>query len=281
MKQTFGYIFVVALTCLVGVDTVHGGPIRLERFKPSIQSSTLRGDLQFQSFKANDDQAYDNSVAQTELETGPWWEIDLQGEYPIDNITVLAPVSFGAGWLRTFQVLLSSDGLNYKLIYTHDGAVFRNRAVPAGGLTARYVLIRLQERQILALQEVWIFQDGSVPAGPRPIRWTAVQIPGAQHPGTASGLAPATPSPVTCDSLAGTWTWFNGRTVTMSANGSLTDGGGKGTWRKTGPQTFQLRWDTYNTTDTVTLSSDGSTLTGIFNGSKGTCRRTSGDCISR
>jgi stalled ribosome alternative rescue factor ArfA len=261
--------------------TLEGGPVRLERGKPSLQSSTYRGDPQFGSGKANDDQAYDNSVARTELEVEPWWEIDLQGEYALDNITVLAPVAFGAGWLRTFQVLLSSDGLNYKLIYTHGGGSFRNRAVPAGGLTARYVRIRLQERQILALQEVWIFKDGSVPSGPRPVRWTPVQIPGARHPGAAAPPVASSPSTAKCDSLAGVWSWFNGRTVTITADGRVsTDNGGKGSWRKTGAQAFQLRWETYNTTDNVTMSNDGGTLTGVFNGNQGTCRRRSGDCMA-
>jgi hypothetical protein len=279
MNKKIHIAAVLVLTMLSGQELLYSGPIRLERFKATIQSSILHNDPAFAPSMANDDRAYDNSVAQTELENNPWWEIDLQGEYPIENVTVLAPVSFGAGWLRTFQVLLSNDGQNYKLIYTHDGSNFRNRAVPAGGLTARYVRIRLQERQVLALQEVWIFQDGSIAQGPRPVHWTPVQIPGALHPGSSVEGATKDPTKAGCQSLVGTWSWFNGRTVTMTAGGSLSDGGGSGTWSRTGPQTYQLNWKTYNTIDTVTLSNDGLTLTGVFNGNKGNCRRLSGDCM--
>jgi hypothetical protein len=177
---------------VVSASPALAGPVRLERSKATVQSSVSGNDPQFGSDRANDGLASDNSVAKTEREVNPWWEIDLGGEAAIENITVLAPVSFGTTWLRTFQVLLSSDGLNYQLIYTHDGTAFRNRAVPAGGLSARYVRIRLQETQRLALQEVWIFKEGSIAKGPRPVSWKRITIPGARHPGSSAAAASGT-----------------------------------------------------------------------------------------
>lgn len=104
------------------------------------------------------------------------------------------------------------------------------------------------------------------------IFWRAGRITCAILIGAVAILAqPANP----CDSIAGSWNWFNGRTVSINANGSVSDSaGGAGKWTFAGVVSssgskrlnFVLHWNTYNSDDHVTLGADGLTLTGNYGG---------------
>lgn len=73
--------------------------------------------------------------------------------------------------------------------------------------------------------------------------------------------------PASTAGACGVWNWFNGFTVTLNANGTQTDSnGGRGTWSVQNDGRVRLHWDSYNSNDILTLSADGNTLTGTYNG---------------
>jgi hypothetical protein len=89
----------------------------------------------------------------------------------------------------------------------------------------------------------------------------------------AFGIFGTTPS--SCTSPVGSWNWFNGLVVKINADSTATDPSGEsGTWQSLGGGRFRLHW-TANGTDEVTLSSDGNSLDGTFDGTQHTVRRTS------
>ena len=95
-----------------------------------------------------------------------------------------------------------------------------------------------------------------------------------------SGATTVSTAPSSCSSSSpvGTWNWFDGSTVTFAANGTATHSDGHtGTW---GPAAagsgyqFHVHWN-YPSDDYFTISPDGTTMTGSFQGKKGTSTRPS------
>jgi hypothetical protein len=63
---------------------------------------------------------------------------------------------------RTLQVLVSDDGREWAVVYTHDGTVFggidgRPLLVKCPGTVARHVRLRLREQNFLHLDQVEIY----------------------------------------------------------------------------------------------------------------------------
>lgn len=84
---------------------------------------------------------------------------------------------------------------------------------------------------------------------------------------------PETPG---CASIAGTWNWWNGLTVTFSPGGGASYRGnasGTGSWQKTGTNSYHAHWNAGNTNDYFTLSRDGTKIEGTFDGKPGTSTR--------
>lgn len=84
--------------------------------------------------------------------------------------------------------------------------------------------------------------------------WYSVNLPGA---GPCGAINPA-------GSIVGTWSWFTGDTVYINADGTYNSKNNlKGTWELTDPSNriYTLRWD-IGYVDTLTLSSDGKSLSG-------------------
>ena len=70
------------------------------------------------------------------------------------------------------------------------------------------------------------------------------------------------------------WRWFNGALVTINADGTVSDDrGGAGAWVKTGADVYEVHWTASNGVDRLTLSDDGMTLRGLYNGQKILIRR--------
>lgn len=79
-----------------------------------------------------------------------------------------------------------------------------------------------------------------------------------------------------CASIAGTWHWWNGLTVTFSPGGGASYRGnasGTGSWQKTGANSYHAHWNAGNTNDYFTLSRDGTKIEGTFDGKPGTSTR--------
>ena len=86
--------------------------------------------------------------------------------------------------------------------------------------------------------------------------------------GCSAGSAPPPPPPANNGAAAcGVWTWFNGNVVTIRPDGTQSDDhGGSGTWRVESDGRAHLHWPTYNSDDYVSVSPDGNTLRGTYNG---------------
>jgi Tol biopolymer transport system component len=94
--------------------------------------------------------------------------------------------------------------------------------------------------------------------------------PGGRAP-TAPDKQPAppkAPAPA-ADPVVGKWAWFNGGTVSILPDGTLThEQGNRGTWtvQDRARRVYVLRWRQGDFVDTVTLSEDGQSLSGTNQG---------------
>jgi hypothetical protein len=158
--------------------------VNLAANRPAAQSSTYHDDMSYVASKGVDGSKYDTSLFHTDEEDSPWWEVDLGADYAIDDVILYNRVGCCRERVRGLQVLLSSDGLNYMLGYTHDNYEFRDRRVDVGGLRARFVRVQLPYRGYLHLQEVEVYQYGTWQPPTAQVRWTPVRI---SKPGPWSG----------------------------------------------------------------------------------------------
>jgi hypothetical protein len=171
----------LALLCLLALiplqaSVAFGAPVNLAAHKTAIQSSTYQNNPTYAAGKGTDGQKYDTFLFHTAEEQSPWWEVDLGAEYAIENVILYNRVECCQDRVRGLQVLLSSDGENYKLVYTHDNYAFRDRRVDIGGLRARFVRVQLTYRGYLHLQEVEVYQYGTWLPSTSPVKWTPVHI---------------------------------------------------------------------------------------------------------
>lgn len=175
-----------------------GTAVNLALHKRAAQSSTYANDPNYAASKGVDGYKYDTSMFHTDLEDSPWWEVDLGAEYAIDNVIMYNRVGCCQERIAGVQVLLSSDGRHYMLVYTHDNYAFRDRRVDVGGLRARFVRIQLPRRDYLHLQEVEVYQYGTWEPRTRPVPWTPVVItqpgPWFGSGGTDQGTGTTTPA---------------------------------------------------------------------------------------
>ena len=104
----------------------------------------------------------------TDLEENPWWQIDLGGKVPLDEVIVYNRCDGSSE--RAFQliVLTSVDGQEFTEAYRHDGTPFFGRkdsrplAVKLNGREARYVRLQLPGKTYLHLDEVEIYQGYAI-----------------------------------------------------------------------------------------------------------------------
>lgn len=103
---------------------------------------------------------------------GPaWWQVDLGGMATLTNVTIFNRMDCCSERSRTIQVLLSGDGVNYSVVYSHNGSVFggisdsRPLNVPLNGHRARYVRLQITSGDHFHLDEVEVYgipADGNV-----------------------------------------------------------------------------------------------------------------------
>ena len=106
----------------------------------------------------------------TERQRGPWWQVDLEGEFYIRRVVIFNR-KVEAQRLRYFSVLGSLDGAHWKRFFSKvDGAVFGaadDRPYVAeidGDQAARFIRIRLDGYEYLHFAECQIFGDLIHPA---------------------------------------------------------------------------------------------------------------------
>jgi len=99
----------------------------------------------------------------TNGEQNPWWQVDLEKNYWLGDIRIYNRRDFP--WrVKTLQVLVSKDGMNWTRVYTHDGTTFGADGKPlvvypkTGMEGYRYVRVQLNENEQLHLEEVEVYE---------------------------------------------------------------------------------------------------------------------------
>ena len=102
----------------------------------------------------------DCSVAHTNLQAQPWWQVDLgAGRTTIDRIVLWNRTdACCSARLSNFDVLVSGDGNTFTSIYYRSAAAPRPLEIAVG---ARYVRVQLRQREALNLAEVQVFQGST------------------------------------------------------------------------------------------------------------------------
>ena len=101
----------------------------------------------------------------TNQQAQPWWQVDLGEVLPLERVVVYNRDDGVSQRAAKLQVLLSSDGQDWHVMYTHDGTPFLGFAdqkplrIEAGDAAARFVRIQLPATDYLHLDEVEVYAD--------------------------------------------------------------------------------------------------------------------------
>ena len=104
----------------------------------------------------------------TDLEDNPWWQVDLQSSISLDQVLIYNRCDNSMERASRLKVLLSEDGESWKQVYQHDGTIFygfsdkKPLKVQLGGAKARYVRIQSPGKTFLHLDEVELYQGGTI-----------------------------------------------------------------------------------------------------------------------
>jgi len=104
----------------------------------------------------------------TNSEAGPWWHVDLGQSLPLDRVVIYNRCDGNVeDRAARLEVLLSDDGKTWAELYRHDGSKFlgstdnKPLVVPAAGKKARFVRVRIPEKQYFHLDEVEVYRPGN------------------------------------------------------------------------------------------------------------------------
>ncbi len=101
----------------------------------------------------------------TEFELQPWWMVDLGEATIFDEVVIYNRLDAGCqNCARSLVVLVSVDGESWTTLYVHDGTIFGGidgfpLRIRREGCIARFVRIKLSDRQYLHLDEIEIYRD--------------------------------------------------------------------------------------------------------------------------
>ena len=121
--------------------------INLARGKPAEMSSTYNA--AYDATRCNNGSRDD--MCHTAQELNPWWQVDLQGDYALNEIVVYNRQGTWGDRERTLTALISSDRQNWQRIYVHNGSSFEILHIPVSGRTARYVRLQLNSTDYMNL----------------------------------------------------------------------------------------------------------------------------------
>ncbi|MFP2925678.1 Vps62-related protein [Pyxidicoccus sp. 3LG] len=135
--------------------------------KPTSQSTTDAGGAPSRAVDGNINGNYgQGSVTHTASQLQPWWQVDLQGIYPLATVVLYNRTDCCSDRLQRFRVRVSEDGVSwqdqpYAGIAPQQTSFTINRP-------ARYVRMQLDGTGIVSLAEVQVFasqQPGGARAG--------------------------------------------------------------------------------------------------------------------
>jgi hypothetical protein len=154
--------------------TMHSSSIpHLAAARPATQSSTLAGYATASARVAVDGETEGNfsigSVSHTNIESNPWWQVDLGASMPIGSIVIWNRTDCCSGRLHDYWVFVS----NTPFSPTDTPASLKNRAgtwsshqtavpdpsnkITTAGASGRYVRVQLNGTDYLSLAEVQVF----------------------------------------------------------------------------------------------------------------------------
>jgi hypothetical protein len=98
----------------------------------------------------------------TNNEVNPWWQVDLGAISQLTQVRIYNRLDCCSERSRTLQVLLSDEGQNWRVIYSHDGSVFGGADgnyldIKLNNEIARFVRVQLRETNWLHLDEVEVY----------------------------------------------------------------------------------------------------------------------------
>ncbi len=113
----------------------------------------------------------------TDFEPQPWWMVDLGEATTFDEVVIYNRLDAGCQQrARSLVVLISVDGENWTTIYTHSGTDFGGidgfpLRVGCRASIARFIRIKLSDRQYLHLDEIEIYRDPDILSELVPTGW--------------------------------------------------------------------------------------------------------------
>jgi hypothetical protein len=98
----------------------------------------------------------------TNKEVNPWWQVDLGSRSQLTEIRIYNRLDCCSERSRTLQVLLSDEGQNWRVVYSHDGSVFggadgKYLDIKLNNEIARFVRVQLREENWFHLDEVEVY----------------------------------------------------------------------------------------------------------------------------
>jgi hypothetical protein len=103
----------------------------------------------------------------TDIQDGAWWEVDLNETCALDELRVFNRIGY-EDRAKTLSVMLSKDDKDWERVYTHQGPSFggvdgKPLVVDLKGARARYVRLRLGEKNYLHLDEIEVYGRSPLP----------------------------------------------------------------------------------------------------------------------
>jgi hypothetical protein len=137
----------------------------------------------------------------TELETDPWWQVDLGQSLKLGRLALYNRCDSYADRAARLKVLVSDDGKHFREVYQLDGSIFygatdnKPLAVRLDPVQARYLRLQIPGKSYFHLDEVEVYAAGgeqNVALG-KPATQSSVSQWSAKHTGAGPSSTPDYP----------------------------------------------------------------------------------------
>lgn len=150
------------------------GSINVALNKKACQSSLSRWSQPDESSRALNGNKTGSFSFHTDMETNPWWQVDLEGLYGLTEIAIYNRDRKGSSLAEratNLAVFISQDGMQWEQLYAGGkpfGGVLDQAplVVDAGGKNARFVRLQLQGMNYLHLDQVEVYALSDQPCSP-------------------------------------------------------------------------------------------------------------------
>ena len=138
--------------------SIYTRKMNLAAGKAATQSSSpFGGDAQRAVDGNTNGNWFNSSVSHTGFEFQPWWQVDLGAVKSIGEVVVFNRTDCCSERLSNFDILLSSDGIDWQVAASFSGVAPTRTPFAVSG-SGRLVRVRLRGTDYLSLAEVEVFQ---------------------------------------------------------------------------------------------------------------------------